>query len=240
MESSWTSFGIREMSRMQELTFRPTIPDDPESRVEDSTPCTLEVDPTVNYMVGGMMRTGTSMMMDIMRAVGFSVVFNPGRQATIDENSDEHYNPNPGGLYELSAALMSRPKFPWMHRGKFVKTLGTLSTLYRNPEGGYKIIYMRRDPYASADSQLRFFGKPNQHPDLIANTVDLTLRHFDNRRDVQFLEVWYRKFIDHPWAHLRVIQAFLGVEFDVLKGLPVVDRDLCRSKREELPEGVWE
>ena len=74
------------------------------------------------------------------------VAKNDARQATIDASKDEFYNPNEGGLYELTQQQYQQPKFPTQYQGMAVKALrGAIIRCYPQP-AGIKLIFMRRDP----------------------------------------------------------------------------------------------
>lgn len=192
------------------------------------------VNPHTNYIVGGIMRSGTSCMMQCMVDAGFPVVQNPLRQETIDKNKDADYDPNPGGLYELTRKQYQEPLFPRMHRGKFVKVLGMLGSLYPNPTGCYKVIYMRRNSNESAQSQTAFFDRPCQRPEQIDAIVEGALMHMENRRDMDFIEVWFRDFIASPRFWMTRIRHFLEVDFDVADAVRRVDPSLLRFRNEDL------
>ncbi len=88
-----------------------------------------------NYIVSGLERSGTSMLMQILKAGNLPIAFDNSRPA--DEN-------NPKGYYELEGGkiinkLMNK-SFPLdSYKGKFIKI--TAYGLKFLPPGKYKIIY---------------------------------------------------------------------------------------------------
>lgn len=100
----------------------------------------------VNYIVSGLERSGTSMLMQILNAGEIPVSFDLSRLP--DEN-------NPKGYYELEGGkiinrLMDQ-SFPFnKYVGKFIKI--TAYGLKFTPRGNYKIIYSERNIEEIMDS----------------------------------------------------------------------------------------
>jgi hypothetical protein len=88
------------------------------------------------FLVSGLPRSGTSMMMKMLEAGGIEIVTDHLRQADDD---------NPKGYYELEAVKHLQNDARWMHymRGKALKVVSSL-LFYVPLSLPYKIIFMRR------------------------------------------------------------------------------------------------
>ena len=104
------------------------------------------LDKNINYIVSGIERTGTSMIMQILNAGDIPIYFDDTKPS--DKN-------NPKGYYELEGGkiinkIINR-KFSFdKHKGNFIKI--TAYGLKFLPIGNYKIIYSERDIEEILDS----------------------------------------------------------------------------------------
>ena len=106
----------------------------------------IMLDPSINYIVSGLERSGTSMMMQMLAKANIPVSSDKKRQA--DEN-------NPKGYYELEGGkiinkLMDGSFDFDQYKGSFIKI--TCYGLKYIPEGNYKIIYSERNIEEILDS----------------------------------------------------------------------------------------
>ena len=97
------------------------------------------LDKNINYIVSGLERSGTSMLMQILLAGGVPLAFDSTRE--IDQN-------NPKGYYELEGGkIISKlmdGTFPINeYKGNFIKI--TSYGIKYLPSGNYKIIYSERN-----------------------------------------------------------------------------------------------
>ena len=105
-----------------------------------------------NYIVSGLERSGTSMLMQILKAGEIPVSFDLSRPP--DEN-------NPKGYYELEGGkIINRlidQSFPLgKYVGKFIKI--TAYGLKFIPLGNYKIIYSERNKYYEKNGKYAKLG----------------------------------------------------------------------------------
>jgi len=112
---------------------------------------TLEKD--TNYIVSGLERSGTSMIMQILNTGGIPTGFDDARP--YDEN-------NPKGYYELEGGkIINRlinKTFPFeKYKGQFIKI--TCYGLKFLPKARYKIIYSERNIEEILDSMEKMMGK---------------------------------------------------------------------------------
>lgn len=107
------------------------------------------------YVVSGMVRSGTSMMMKALRAGGLPIYFSQMREETLREFYRKERNP--GGYWEPSDEEREELDFPLQAEGKAVKILAPWLTLGKMPVHKYKILIMRRDPREIKESLEKLF-----------------------------------------------------------------------------------
>ena len=190
----------------------------------------LKLDKNINYIVSGLERSGTSMMMQILHAGDIPIASDDLRKS--DEN-------NPKGYYELEGGkiinkLMEKTFPIGEYKGRFVKiTAFGLSYL---PQGRYKIIYMERNLEEVMDSMEKMakindgsreetkesFKKLNEK---IKNDI----RYMDN---VDALFVNYNKMLEMPEENVKRVCSFLNLYDDVVNAMvDVIDNRLYRQRR---------
>lgn len=182
------------------------------------------------------MRTGTSMMMKALAEGGLEPAYAPSRDNMNNEFGDAYYQPNPGGFYELTRLDYVKPGFPRQFEGKLIKCL--FGGLPKMVVGNYKVVFMLRDPEEIRQSYESFFNKSappalNQYDQLMTDSIDM----LKNRKDTDVIVFKYRKVIEDPLEHFRILQRN-GWDIDANKAASVVNPDLCRYKLEELTIGI--
>jgi len=190
----------------------------------------MKLDENINYIVSGLERSGTSMMMQILHAGGVPIAFDNSRLP--DEN-------NPKGYYELGGGkiinkLMSGSFSFNEHKGKFVKI--TAYGLKYLPPGNYKIIYMERNIEEILDSMEKMVGiKDENRPETRKSFVKLNqiIKNFiANRDDVKLLYVNYNEMISNPEHSIRRIVSFLNLsDANLDKMVQSIDKKLYRQRR---------
>ncbi len=183
----------------------------------------------VNYIVSGLERSGTSMMMQILYLGGMKVAFDNKRKP------DEH---NPRGYFELEGGKiinrLMKGEFPMeKYEGMVIKI--TAFGLRYLPRGfKYKIIYMRRDMEEIFASMEKMSGKPLSEEEKIAfvKLNEYALSLLEHRRDVDYITVWYNKVIENPRREIERVNDFLGGILDVDSAVKAVDPSLYRSRVE--------
>ena len=188
------------------------------------------LDKKTNYIVSGLERSGTSMLMQILNAGELPISFDKTRPP--DEN-------NPKGYYELDGGKIINKlmdgSFPFEeHQGKFIKI--TAYGLKFLPPGKYKIIYSERNIEEILDSMEKMMGKKDPNRDetresfiKLNNTIK---KMIIEREDIDVLFVNYNNILLNPRENIEKIIGFLGIPnhtFD--KMLQVVDKRLYRQRR---------
>ncbi|HID26022.1 MAG TPA: nucleotide pyrophosphatase [Thermoplasmata archaeon] len=181
----------------------------------------------VNYIVSGIERSGTSMMMQILYKGGAAVAFDDSRP------SDTH---NPKGYFELEGGkiitkLMER-SFPIKkYDEKFIKI--TAYGLRFLPKGAYKIIYMIRNIEEVLDSMEKMSGSVDREKEkpLFEKLNKFTMSLMEKRNDIEYIIVNYRNVIQNPRKEVERINCFLHGMLNVNEAVKAVDPELYRSVR---------
>ncbi len=180
----------------------------------------------VNYIVSGLERSGTSVMMQMLNTGGVPVAFDDSRPA------DEH---NPKGYFELAGGkiinqLMDGTFNFGLHKGQIVKV--TAYGLKFLPEGNYKIIYMMRNIDEVLNSMRKMGADIDMEKDRVLfgklNTFSFDL--MDKRDDIEYTTINYRDVIDNPGTELQKIGLFLGESLDIESAIKAVDSKLYRNR----------
>lgn len=182
----------------------------------------------MNYIVSGLERSGTSMMMQILYLGGMDVAFDTKRKP--DEN-------NPKGYFELEGGkIINRlidGSFPMEnYDGMVIKV--TAYGIQHLPEGfRYKVIYMLRDMKETIASMSKMIGEPLGDDDSIAfeHLNNYTLNLLASRNDVDYITVNYHDIINNPKNEIERINGFLGGKLDVYSAVKAVDPKLYRNRK---------
>jgi len=193
----------------------------------------LNLDENINYVVSGIERSGTSMMMQILSAGGLPTAFNESRKA--DDN-------NPKGYYELEGGkiinkLMEKTFPIEQYIGRFIKI--TSFGLNFLPNSCYKIIYMERNIDEVMDSMEKM-AKINDTNRKETKESFTRLNHkvkhdIQNRKDVDVLFINYNKIILDPKEDIKRICDFLSLPNTTIdKMMNAIDKRLYRQRRKNL------
>ncbi|MBI3169040.1 MAG: sulfotransferase domain-containing protein [Chloroflexi bacterium] len=169
------------------------------------------------YIVSGLPRSGTSMMMKMLEAGGLSVLTDNIRTADDD---------NLQGYYELERVkAMKEGDTTWVEEanGKVVKVISALlEHLPANYQ--YKIIFMEREMMEILASQRKMLerrGKPGD-PAEDGKFAELYGKHLDKvktwlvgRSNMDVLYVRYNEMIAHPADYAAKVAEFLDIPMDV-------------------------
>ena len=179
----------------------------------------------VNYIVSGMERSGTSMMMQILQAGGVAIAYDSVRQPDIN---------NPKGYYELEGGKiinsLMQGMFPLQkYEDIFIKI--TAYGLKFLPVGDYKIIYMVRDIDEVLESMQKMSGKidKNREKILFEKLNKLCISLMEEREDIDYLIISYNDTIKNRRETIVKINEFLGGILDVKDALEAIDVNLYRS-----------
>ena len=183
-------------------------------------------------VVSGLPRSGTSMAMKMLDAVGFEPVQDGIRQADDD---------NPKGYYEDERVknLHKTIDKSWL-RGARGKVLKVISFLLKSlPEANhYKIIFMRRhldEVLASQNKMLDHRSEENPAGDddmrkMYTEHLVQIQELIDKRESMECLYVDYRAMVENPATEATKIAEFLGGNLDTEKMTSVVDKKLYRNR----------
>ena len=190
----------------------------------------IMLDPSINYIVSGLERSGTSMMMQMLAKANIPVSSDKKRQA--DEN-------NPKGYYELEGGkiinkLMDGSFDFDQYKGSFIKI--TCYGLKYIPEGNYKIIYSERNIEEILDSMEKMAQITDENREE-TKQVFLKLNSYikqeiRKRSDCEVLFVNYNNILENPTTHIREIHAFLNQQdADLQEMIKTVDKKLYRQRK---------
>jgi len=182
------------------------------------------------YIVSGLYRSGTSMMMQAMEAGGLSIVKNESRDKFSQNHSDQYYKPNPLSLYEPSIRELHQIGFPKQHEGKAVKVVAPW--LHWLSAHEYKCVFMRRDLEEIRQSFEAAFDQ-NIPIERLQQTLDEALALCMVRSDIEIKELWYDQVLSDPNC-----LADLGWPIDIKKASTVIDPKQKRYHKEKLVVGL--
>jgi hypothetical protein len=173
------------------------------------------LDNTVNYIVSGLERSGTSMLMQILLAGEIPLSFD-------NKRPPDKFNPK--GYYELEGGKIINKlidgNFPINeHKGRFIKI--TSYGLKYLPPGKYKIIYSERDLVEILDSMERMIGERDQNRnDTMENLIklnNLIKNEIKKRIDVNLIIINYNEILTNPETNICKILDFLNLPRDNLQ-----------------------
>ena len=188
------------------------------------------LDKNVNYIVSGLERSGTSMLMQILHAGGVPTAFDNLRP------SDQS---NPKGYYELAGGKVINKLVEGTfsledYKGKFIKI--TAYGLKYLPKGNYKIIYSERNIEEILDSMEKMAGIKDENREETREAF-IKLNHMikkqiTSREDIEVLLVNYNKMLSNPKDYIKKMQEFLGLsKGNIDKMVKVIDKKLYRQRR---------
>ncbi|MHA1872493.1 MAG: sulfotransferase domain-containing protein [Candidatus Heimdallarchaeaceae archaeon] len=190
----------------------------------------MELDRDINYIVSGLERSGTSMIMQILKAGELPVSFDESRKPD---------NNNPKGYYELEGGKVINKlmdgSFPIENfKGKVIKI--TAYGLKFLPPGNYKIIYSERNMEEILDSMEKMIGEEDHNREKTKETFEklnnMIKKIIRERDDIDVLLVNYNNILVNPRDNIEQIKKFLGMpESSFEKMVSVVDSRLYRQRR---------
>lgn len=184
------------------------------------------------YVVSGLPRSGTSMLMNMLAAGGLDVLTDAQRVADED---------NPLGYFEHERIkdLENENDKTWLRqaRGKAVKVISHL--LKELPDDNfYYVIFARRDlreVVASQNIMLERRGEENPIED--ERAIDHYKKHLVNirvlarrRPNIELLELHYSKSVERPVDTADRICQFIDRSLDTERMAAVIDRKLHRNR----------
>ena len=185
------------------------------------------------YVVSGLPRSGTSMMMRMLEAGGIAPFTDGERTADID---------NPEGYYEFERVkdLEKDPDRSWV-RGARGRALKVISFLLRHlpDDNRYRVVYMRRhldEVLKSQDKMLDRLGNPAPDGSLEAmkeayrNDIVAARLHARKQPNMEMIEVDYRATVADPAATARLVNEFLGGQLKEQAMAAAVNEQLYRNR----------
>jgi hypothetical protein len=188
-------------------------------------------------IVSGLPRSGTSMMMQMLKAGGMPVLSDDIRKSDDD---------NPRGYFELDAVKRTRRDPSWLSgaRGKVVKLvhllLMDLPLRHEAQDLSYRVIFLRRQMSEVLASQKTMLARQNRRgaalpDDRLAALYSEQLRQVERwlaERASSFsvLDVNYADVLTDPAAQAHRINIFLGGSLDETAMASAVDPSLYRNK----------
>ena len=191
----------------------------------------MKLDSNVNYIVSGLERSGTSMLMQILEAGGVPMAFDTASRPPDDNN--------PKGYFELEGGkvinkLMEKT-FPLTdYMGQFIKI--TAYGLKFLTHGNYKVIYSQRNIEEILDSMEKMARvQDDNREETREDFVKLNrmiIKLIQEREDVDVLFVNYNEIVAGPKKEIKKIYNFLDAEeLDLGKMVASVDQNLYRKRR---------
>ena len=190
----------------------------------------MKLDEKINYIVSGLERSGTSMMMQILRAGGLSTAFDDVRKA--DENNLQGYFGLEGG--KIINKLMEKTFPIEKYGGRFIKI--TAFGLTFLPQRRYKIIYMERNLDEVMDSMEKMAKITDENRKEIKESFkklnEKVKRDIQSREDVDVLFFNYNEILEKPEENIKKICDFLVLpDSSLTEMMGVVDKGLYRQRR---------
>lgn len=180
------------------------------------------------YIVSGLPRSGTSLIMQILKAGGLPVATDEKREP--DES-------NPKGYMEIKSIidkLRDNPDFVFNFEEKVLKVVAY--GLQYLPVGNYKVIYIERNIEEILDSMEKMMGaKDEEREGTKAAFIKLnekTKAYIKKREDMQILFLNYNEILHSPKKPIEDIHHFFGEKsLDLTEMKGVVDQNLYRQRR---------
>jgi len=171
------------------------------------------------------------MVMQMLEAGGVEILSDGTRTADDD---------NPKGYFELEAVKKTRDDSSWLGSaaGKAVKLISQL--LYDLPQGTLaKVIFLRRDMGEILASQRKMLERRGESvsPEgdtemarIFAAHVTDVLAWTAAREGLEVLEVWHGDVLRDSQKEAGRMEAFLGIDLDVVAMGEAVDGELYRNR----------
>ncbi|MBW2284299.1 MAG: alkaline phosphatase family protein [Deltaproteobacteria bacterium] len=187
-------------------------------------------DDRVVTIVSGLPRSGTSLMMQMLKAGGLSLLVDASRPADAD---------NPRGYFEWEKAKKLQKDRTWLPEagGKAVKIVAQL-LMFLPGETSCRVVFMERDLEEVVRSQRKMLERQGKRgsniPDerlkaVFAGQVETTRQLLLNRK-IPTLYMHYAQCIENPFAAAKAINDFFGGTLDEKAMAETVDPVLYRQR----------
>ncbi len=180
------------------------------------------------YIVSGLPRSGTSLLMQALQAGGLPVATDGKRKPDED---------NPKGYVEIESIidkLRDNPEFVFNFEDQVLKVIAY--GLQYLPRGNYKVVYMERNIEEVLDSMEKMMGaKDEEREGTKAAFIKLDEKskvNISNREDMDVLFVNYNEILSNPEEQLEKVHRFFeDKDLDLAKMVEAVDNTLYRQRR---------
>ena len=191
----------------------------------------MKLEENTNYIVSGLERSGTSLVMQVLQAGGVPCAFDTSSRPPDDNN--------PRGYFELEGGkIISRLRDGTLpladYRGRFIKI--TAYGMKFLPPGNYRVVYTERNIEEVLDSMEVMTGQ--RDPDRAETRAsfvklnDMIKGLIGGRADVKILFVNYNAIVKDPAAEVRRMAEFIGLPgIDENAMAAAVDARLYRKRR---------
>jgi hypothetical protein len=191
----------------------------------------MTLDDRTNYIVSGLERSGTSLIMQLLRAGGVPCAFDAASRPADDNN--------PRGYFELEGGkVISRLRdgvFPLAdYRGRFIKI--TAYGMKFLPPGTYRVIYTERNIEEVLDSmekmaKIRDADREGTKAAFV-KLNEMIKAQLAGRADAELLLVNYNAIVRDAPPEIKRIAAFVGAPgIDEQAMAAAVDEKLHRNRR---------
>ena len=181
-------------------------------------------------VVSGLPRSGTSLMMQILRKAGLPILTDNRRKADLF---------NPKGYFEYEKVKSLPEDTSWLNIacGKVIKIISELLE-YLPDKYYYAIIFMERDLEELIDSQNKMLLARGQKIQLTnEELVVLLKRHLQaikevlkHKKNTEVIYINFNHLLDNPLQVIEQVKKFLQLTGEIDNSFEVIDRNLHRSK----------
>ncbi|MCB9257615.1 MAG: alkaline phosphatase family protein [Chitinophagales bacterium] len=183
------------------------------------------------YVVSGLPRSGTSMMMQALEAGGLELLVDNKRKADLS---------NPKGYYEHEAVkrLASENAIILEAKDKGVKVICSLLR-FLPPRFDYKVILMKRpvkQVLSSQELMLVSQGKMQKESSvfemdkLLVKSYDDAKAWMEKSANIEYLEVAYEEVLANAPEQMNLITQFLKLDLKEKDMVNIIDKSLHRNK----------
>lgn len=185
------------------------------------------------WIVSGLPRSGTSLMMMMLESAGIPPLTDHQRSAD---------NDNPRGYYEFERVKKLRQgDTDWLQQaqGKVVKIISALLT-YLPSDFTYQVLFMQRAMPEILASQKKMLINRGESPEKIDDVaiaqsfkshLAQILDWLSNQNNFSTYYVNYNQVLKEPSQEVHRINQFLGGKLDELRMLAAIDPNLYRQRK---------
>jgi thioredoxin-like negative regulator of GroEL len=208
----------RELARLRSLAAerksdRDAIDREKQAEIDRRKAETAAIEPLEILVVSGLPRSGTSLMMQMLKAAGIEPMTD-GKRTADDDNPEGYWE------WEEIRQLPKNPRIIEQARRKAVKVISALLPSLPAPHR-YRIIYMVRPAEQVVDSQLVMLNRQGQkarsekqHLIEVQEAHSRQIRQVLSQSErVDLLEVSYPELVLNPLPIIEQLEKFLGSQF---------------------------